>query len=52
MQRVADAAATLSLAEDAYRRGRIPLSQLDDFREIYKAAYRMYTDPFGSKTYA
>lgn len=49
MERVAASAYTLSMLEQAYRNGRVPKEQVEDAREVYRTAVRLYTDPFGVK---
>lgn len=49
MERVASSAYTLSMLEEAYRNGRVPIEQVEDARDNYRTAVRLYTDPFGVK---
>jgi hypothetical protein len=49
MARVAESAQRLSVMEREYKAGRIAKGDLDMARDVYKQAFRFYTDPFGVK---
>lgn len=46
------AAQRLSGRRKGFLAGDVTEQQLEDALIVYKAAYKAYTDPFGTKTYA